>query len=576
MDLIKQQNRRILLADDEAKILDELLQILHPKRQNKEELNELENRLFGNPDPQKKAVISYDVCCCQQGDEAVRQVQKAIEQEMPFAVAFLDVRMPPGPDGVATAEQIRKLDSNIQIVIMTGYSDFDVREIAKRVPPEDKLLYLQKPVHAQEITQFALALTAKWQSDYLLHQQNQILKEKNHSLVENINHRKQLEKKLMCAAEEWRTTFDSIKDPISMQDKDFKIVRVNKAFAEVFNTPPAEIVNKHCYELVHGAKSPPPFCPHKQIFDTGRSCHKEYFEPHLGIYLELSVSPVFDEANQVVASVHVFKDITERKQLENSLLRAKELAEEMNQAKSQFLANMSHEIRTPMNSIIGFSDLLADEELAEEQKDYVGMISNNGKHLLELINDILDFSKIEAKKLDIEIIEYLLEDIFSKIKSLVALKAKEKGLEFDIHICKDMPTHIFTDPTRLTQCLVNLINNAIKFTEEGHVFLDISFENRDGRDYIRFDVEDTGIGIPQDKQEKIFESFTQADGSTTRKFGGTGLGLTITKKLVELLGGQISVSSQENKGSVFSIVLPIKPQSSGGISERKVESLKTS
>jgi PAS domain S-box-containing protein len=337
------------------------------------------------------------------------------------------------------------------------------------------------------------------------------------------------------------------------------VVRVNKAFADAFKMTPAEIINKSCCELIHGTQEPPSFCPHKKVFDTGKSCCEEFFEPHLGIYLELSVSPVFDETDQVIASVHILKDITRRKELENTLLKAKKLAEELNEVKSQFLANMSHEIRTPMNSIIGFSDLLSDEKLEEEQLDYVETISRNGKHLLGLINDILDFSKIEARKFEIEIVECSLDSILSNIKSAFTLKAEQKGLEFKINVHKDMAPCLLTDPTRLTQCLINLVNNAIKFTEKGHVYVNISSEDRDGRACMRFDVEDTGIGIPVEKQEHIFESFAQADASTTRKYGGTGLGLAITKKLVELLGGIITVSSHVGKGSVFSFALPVQP-----------------
>ena len=185
MDLIMQQNRKILLVDDEARIVDELFKVLTPQELGNDELGELEDHLFGKSESNKKKIISYDVCRCQQGDEAICEVQKALEKEQPFAVAFIDVQMPPGPDGVATAEQIRKLDPNIQIVIITGHSDFDVCEIAERVPPEDKLLFLQKPVHSQEITQFALALTAKWQSEHLLRKQNETLIEMNQTLKEN-------------------------------------------------------------------------------------------------------------------------------------------------------------------------------------------------------------------------------------------------------------------------------------------------------------------------------------------------------------------------------------------------------
>ena len=162
----------------------------------------MEDHLFGTSETNEKQAVSYDVCRCQQGDEAICEVQKALENEQPFAVAFIDVQMPPGPDGVATAEQIRKLDPNIQIVIITGHSDFDVCEISERIPPEDKLLFLQKPVHSQEITQFALALTAKWQSDHLLRKQNETLIELNQSLKENADLRKQLENQQKHTVEE--------------------------------------------------------------------------------------------------------------------------------------------------------------------------------------------------------------------------------------------------------------------------------------------------------------------------------------------------------------------------------------
>jgi len=201
MDLIMQQNRKILLVDDEAMILDELFRVLTPQEVSNDELNELEDHLFGTSESNKRD-ISYDVCRCHQGDEAICEVQKALEVKQPFAVAFIDVQMPPGPDGVTTAEQIRKIDPNIQIVIITGHSDFDVCEIANRVPPEEKLLFLQKPIHSQEITQFALALTAKWQSEHLLRKQNETLVELNQSLKENVELRKELESQLKHTAKE--------------------------------------------------------------------------------------------------------------------------------------------------------------------------------------------------------------------------------------------------------------------------------------------------------------------------------------------------------------------------------------
>jgi len=253
------------------------------------------------------------------------------------------------------------------------------------------------------------------------------------------------------------------------------------------------------------------------------------------------------------------RDVTEQKRVEAELVQAKAAAESASQTKSDFLASMSHEIRTPMNAIVGIAHLLAQTPLSPVQDKYVQIFRRAGDNLLHIVNDILDLSKVEASQLELERTAFCLSDLLSKVTEIVAIRANEKGLVLACDIAAGVPANLVGDPTRLRQVLLNLLGNAVKFTEHGSVALRVTQDAASALPgALRFTISDTGIGIPKAKLKAVFERFTQADSSTTRSYGGSGLGLTISRSLVELMGGRIAVESELGKGSVFSFVVPLE------------------
>lgn len=278
----------------------------------------------------------------------------------------------------------------------------------------------------------------------------------------------------------------------------------------------------------------------------------------------------YNSSNVLLRAIGVIWDITEQKKNEQELIKAKEIAENSVKLKEQFISTMSHEIRTPMNAVMGMTNLLLQENPQSHQTDYLKVLHSASKNLLLLINDILDFSKIEAGKIIFESIDFNLQELLNNIVDIYSYSAKEKGLYLELNYHTPINTLLVGDPIKLTQIITNLVGNAIKFTEKGNIIIQVNIEKEfENQLNINFSVIDTGIGIPKERLENIFESFTQAATDTTRKYGGTGLGLTIARNLVELQGGKIGVKSVLNEGATFSFTLPFPKSKLPFLSQEK-------
>ena len=376
-------------------------------------------------------------------------------------------------------------------------------------------------------------------------------------ITRDITELKEAEEALARERDLLRTLMDNLPDLIFVKDARGRFITVNAALQRILGVKQLDdVVGKNDADF-----SPPDLAAQyaaddQTVLSSGHPL-TEREEKHVDpdgeeLWLLTSKIPIRDAAGNVSGLVGIGRNITKRKRVEEELRKAKEVADAANRAKSDFLANMSHEIRTPMNAIIGMTELLLDTKLSQTQRDYLRMVQESGDSLLSLINDILDFSKIEAGKLELEHEVFEVRECLGDTMKSLALRAHGKGLELAFHVDSNVPEFLTGDVGRLRQIIVNLIGNAIKFTDVGEVVLEVNCRKQSVQQAeLYFSVVDTGIGIPPDKCQTIFEEFEQADSSTTRRFGGTGLGLAISSRLVRLMDGEVWVESELGSGSKF-------------------------
>jgi PAS domain S-box-containing protein len=436
----------------------------------------------------------------------------------------------------------------------------------KMIYPEDRDKYLdaiRKALHAGENSSFDLRIVLESGEVKHIHaigqpffnEQGKLTK--LHGAIMDITQRKKAEETIRQKEELLRTFIEYTPAAIAMLDRNMVYIAASKVWTTSYKLNYTQIIGKSHYEVFPDIPDVWKEYHRRCLAGEVLSCEEDPFVRESGHveWIKWEIRPWYEKENEVGGIVMFTEVITEQKDAKEALIRAKEQAEQAAIAKSEFLSTMSHEIRTPMNAVIGFTHLLMQNP-REDQVEYLKTLKFSAENLLVLINDILDFNKIEAGMIVFEEVDFSIKDLVSNIREAMVQKAREKDIQLKLLVDDELPDVLIGDPVRLGQIITNLVSNAVKFTDKGKVVITASLINRDDKKtVIGFEVKDTGIGIPEDKQQYIFESFTQASSNTTRRFGGTGLGLAITRRLLELQGSSIELKSKVGEGSVFSFEL---------------------
>ncbi|UQD56515.1 hybrid sensor histidine kinase/response regulator [Flavobacterium sp. K5-23] len=474
--------------------------------------------------------------------ESVFSGKEGLEKAESFQydLIFLDYMMP-DYDGISFLKKLRELGNETPVIFVTSQGD---EKIASQAILEGASDYIPKTLLTPDGVSQSIRNTIKLHESYKLR--------KNAELELNINVKRLAEAQQLAKIGSWEINL--FNNNVYFSQELFEIFELDKK-----SIPSIELLKSSMTSTDDRKQFDNKLEEVKSTIKNVILSHN--IKAHKGTHKHITeyIKCLFDENGKPLKVLGTVQDISEQKQNEEELVKAKNIAEESVRVKEQFLTNMSHEIRTPMNGIIGFTKILEDTKLDNDQRQSVEAIKTAGNNLMIIINDILDFSKIEANKMTFEAVDFSLSKLVNSVIELLSPVSNDKKIKLISHINPQIEDVIIGDPTRLSQILINLVGNAIKFTDKGYVELIVDSENApDIETSIRFTVVDTGIGIEQKKIDLIFESFNQASNETSRKFGGTGLGLTITRRLIELQGGTITVKSEISKGSEFSFAIQYK------------------
>ncbi len=416
------------------------------------------------------------------------------------------------------------------------------QDITERKRAEQKLQQKNEQLEAQN-EKLRVTNEELGAADDELRASNEELQTSNEELQREITKRKRVEEKIEQVAGEWRTTFDAITDLVSIHDEDFRLTRVNKAFADAFKMRPPELIGRSCCEIVHGAEGLVPNCPHRKTLETKRPAMGEFFEPRLGIYLEVTTSPIFDEKGEVVASVHVTRDITERRQRQDSLIVTDRLA-----SVGELASGIAHELNNPLTSVIGFSQLILDKDVPDDIREDVRIISSEAQRAAAVVKNLLTFARKHAPVKQLVNVN----DIIEKVLELRAYEEKVSNIRVNTRFAADLP-QVTADYFQLQQVFLNIIINAEYFMIEAHNKGTLTVTTERLGDIIRASLADNGPGILAENLGHLFDPFF-----TTKEVGrGTGLGLSICHGVITEHGGQVYAESELGKGATFIVELPV-------------------